>query len=554
MVTPLTTYHFYRDKWDDYQSLNKQFEWEIPSTFNIADYVCDRWASDGDRIALLVDEDNGEQSVYTFSDVKRITNQLANYLTQEGVSQGDKIGVTGVQRAETAFTHIAAWKVGAISVPLSTKFGPDSFRYRFDDCKMKYCLADEICLEDIRSAREASNVTPDLITPGASTNIGSEITFKDAIRSQPHEYNCANTDPDDDALVIYTSGTTGQPKGVRHGHRVLLGHLPFYVTNYLNMELCETERIWTPIEWSWVASVVSMLLCSWFYGVTVVANPTDQFTPGEALQILNKYDVSVFFTAPTVLRMLSQYDAQRTYDLDTVRVIPTGGESLNEAVTDWCREQFGDVAIHEGYGQTEANNLIGDCTALAPSKGQPIGLPGVGHELAILDPDTHEQVSEGEIGEIAVRYGDDPVCFKSYLNKPEETEKKVQDEWLLTGDLGIQDADGYVAFKGRKDAVIISSGYRIAPQEIEESLTNHDAVAEAGVVGVNDETKGEIPQAFVVLADEYEPSDSLQSDLQEFVKSNLAKYEYPRRLTFVKHLPRSASGKLRRAELTEWIE
>jgi acetyl-CoA synthetase len=175
-----------------------------------------------------------------------------------------------------------------------------------------------------------------------------------------------------------------------------------------------------------------------------------------------------------------------------------------------------------------------------------------GHELASVDPETAEPtVPPGEVGEIAVRYDGDPVCFKEYWNKPEKTQTKVQRGWLLTEDLGTVDADGYLEFVSRKDDVIISSGYRIGPEEIEDSLAGHDAVADAGVIGVPDDQRGEVPKAFVTLVDGYDPSDSLAEELQQHVKSRLAKYEYPREIAFVDELPTTVTGKVRRADLRD---
>ncbi|MEF8907962.1 MAG: AMP-dependent synthetase, partial [Haloarculaceae archaeon] len=194
--------------------------------------------------------------------------------------------------------------------------------------------------------------------------------------------------------------------------------------------------------------------------------------------------------------------------------------------------------------------LVGHCTALAEFREGKMGLAGPGHEVAVVDPETAEPtVAPGEVGELAVRYEGNPVCFKEYLGKPEKTAEKVRNGWLLTEDLGTVDEDGYFSFKSRKDDVIISAGYRIGPEEIEEHLADHDAVADAGVVGVPDEERGEVPKAFVVA--QGEPDDGLREELRSHVRNRLAAYEYPREIEFVDELPKTATGKVRREDLRE---
>jgi len=228
------------------------------------------------------------------------------------------------------------------------------------------------------------------------------------------------------------------------------------------------------------------------------------------------------------------------------------GKSVGQSLIDWAKDTFGDAPVHEGYGQTEANTLIGDCTALMEFREGTMGKPAVGHEVAIVDIDSAKLIQEpGTLGEIAVRYEDNPVCFKQYLNKPEKTTAKRHNGWHLTEDLGRIDADGYIAFEGRKDDVIISAGYRIGPEEIEESLASHNAAVEAGVIGVPDEERGEVPKAFVVLAGDVTGNETLSEELRHHVRDRLAKYEYPREIEFVEALPKTATGKLQREQLRE---
>jgi acetyl-CoA synthetase len=270
------------------------------------------------------------------------------------------------------------------------------------------------------------------------------------------------------------------------------------------------------------------------------------------MSIIERYDVTNYFAPPTALRMMAQLDATDRWDVSSVRVIPSGGESLGQSIVEWAEEVFDGAAVHEAYGQTEANMTVGDCTKLLDSRDGKIGPVGPGHEVSIVDPETAEPtVDRGETGEIAVRYEGNPVCFKEYWNKPEATAGKVENGWLLTEDLGRMDEDGFVEFVSRKDTVIISAGYRIGPVEIEEALSAHEAVADAGVIGVPDDERGEVPKAFVTLAPGYDPSAELADRLRKDVRERLAAYEYPREIEFVDELPKTSSGKIRRASLEE---
>ncbi|RXK50337.1 acyl-CoA synthetase [Halorientalis pallida] len=564
--TRLDAYHFYEDDWDSYEQLREAFEWEVPEQFNMATYVCDRWATDKRRVALFGEHESrgdstpsdatgvsaGDRETYTFCQFQNITNRLANYLREQGVERGDRVGVNAPQRPETVFAHVAAWKLGAVSVPLSTLFGPDAVEYRLDDCDAVAAVVDASNLDTVREARESLPALETVVTVGDADPQADEVTFQDALADQPRTFETVATDAEDDAIIIYTSGTTGDPKGVRHAHRMLLGHLPLFVTTMLNMELREGDVFWTPAEWAWIASLFDVVVPALYYGQPVVAYNGGQFDPETAFEVIERYGVSNFFAPPTALRMMMQVEDTERFDVASLRTIASGGESLGESIVEWAGATFGGTTVHEGYGQTEANLLVGGCTALTEFREGYMGRPGPGHELAIVDPETAEPtVDRGEVGEIAVRYEGNPVCFVEYWNKPEKTAGKVRNGWLLTEDLGRMDDDGYVQFKSRKDDVIISAGYRIGPEEVEDSVAGHPAAADAAVIGVPDDERGTVPKAFVVLADGHDPTDETRESLRQHVRDRLAKYEYPRDIEFVDDLPKTATGKVRRASLRD---
>ncbi|MFC7198715.1 acyl-CoA synthetase [Halospeciosus flavus] len=548
----LDAYHFYEEGWDSYEQLRESFEWEVPERFNVATYVCDRWAdAEGERTAIFAEDDDGRERQFTYADLRERTNQLANYLASQGVGRGDRVGVNAPQKPETVVAHVAAWKLGAVSIPLSTLFGVDALSYRLDDADAVACVVDDSNVDTLRSVRDDVDTLETVLTVDVDSPESGEVDFWEALDGESTERSVVETAAEDDAIIIYTSGTTGDPKGVRHVHRMLLGQLPLFLTSICNLELGDDDVFWTPAEWAWIASLFDVVFPGLYYGKSVLAYDGGQFDPEVAFDLVERYEVTNLFAPPTALRMMMRVDDPRErWDVDSVRVVPSGGESLGQSIVDWAEETFDGAAVHEGYGQTEANMTVGDCTALAEFREGKMGLAAPGHDVRIVDPQTAEPTVEpGDVGEIAVRYEGDPVCFVEYLNQPEKTRQKVQNGWLLTEDLGSRDEDGYFTFKSRKDDVIISAGYRIGPVEIEESLAGHEAVADAAVIGVPDDERGEVPKAFVVPNEGYAGDEELRAELQNHVKERLAKYEYPREIEFLDELPKTTTGKVRRADL-----
>ena len=549
-VQPLDTYHFYTEDWDDYDQLYEAFEWEVPEQFNLADYLCDRWADRRGRVAVFGETHRGSVATYTYWQLRNDSNRLATYLHQQGIGRGDRIGVNLSQRPETLVAHLAAWKLGAASVPLSTKFGPDALEYRLDDCGAKVCLVDTMNAEAFAKVTDNLDELEEVITVGDGDHRNIGVPLVNVLPDMSREFNPVEQAPDDEALIHYTSGTTGEPKGVRHGHRVVLGHLPTFVTTFCNVELSDDHLFWTPSEWAWIL-LPMMILPNLFYGKPLLAYSAPRFDPETACRLLEKYGVTHYFAPPTALRMMASDGTVDQYDTSTIRVVASAGEPVGQELKEWVAEAF-DAPVQEAYGQTEVDSVAGTCTALGAVREGTIGKATPGRTVRIVDPeDPPTPVESGEVGEFAVRRAGDPICFRDYLNQPEKTARKVRDGWILLGDLGSEDEDGYFTFHGRMDDVIISSGYRIGPSEIEDTLATHSAVADAGVIGIPDEERGEVPKAFVVLRDDVEPSAVLVQDLQQYVKERLAVYEYPREIEFIDELPMTVTDKLRRTDLRE---
>ncbi|MFC6719827.1 acyl-CoA synthetase [Natrialbaceae archaeon GCM10025810] len=544
-------YRLHEQEWDSYEELYDSFSWELPETFNLARYVCDRWADDDGRIALHAEPTDGSRTSYTYAELATLSNQLANAFANLGVERGDRVALAAPQRVETLLVNLAAWKLGAISVPLAPQFGPDAMAYRVGDSGAAICVVGGDNLETIRDARsDLPSLENTVAMDDEETLEDGELSLWSIIEDESETFDVVETDPDEDAVIVFTSGTTGDPKGVRTPHRLLIGCLPGYLTIHCNLELDEDTTWRTPAGWGWMVFFVST--ATLFYGGTLVAYD-GRYDPEVELELIERYDVTNWFAPPTVIRMMMQVEDADTYDVDSVRTIPTGGEAVGQSIIDWADDLFGNCTVNEAYGQSEALLTIGECGAVLESKEGMMGKPVPGHEVDVVDTETAEPLGPGEVGEIAVKHEENPVIFNGYWNKPELTEEKFVDGWLLTEDLGKKDEDGYVSFQGRKDDVIICSGYRVSPEELEETLATHEAVADAGVIGVDDETRGKVPKAFIVAADSYSPSDDLAETLQHFIKDRLAPYEYPRYIEFIDELPTTrVSGKLKRSKLREW--
>lgn len=545
-------YDFHKREWDSLEQLRREFDWEIPDRFNAAEFLCERWARDKRRIGVFYeDRTTDEAGTYTFWELSRLSNQLANYLAGRGVERGDRVGINVPRKRETLLSYLAAWKLGAVPVPLSTLFGPSGLGYRLSDSGAVTAVVDESNAEAFREVAPGLDTLENVLLVGDAAPQRGETHFWDALRDGSRHFEVADTAAEDDVILMYTSGTTGDPKGVLHAQRAIIGHLPGTITNGLNLEVRDDDVGWSPVEYSW-AGTLSFIVAMWSFGIPLLAFESGEaFEPRQAFSLIEEYEVSVGTIPPSALRMMMQVsDPAEKYDLGSMRHIVSGGEALGESIPAWAADVFG-ATIHEAYGQTEIWNLVaGECAALFDTRPGWMGRPLPGHEMTILDPDTGAEVEPGEVGEIAIKR-DDPTVLKEYWNKPDRTEEKFHGDWALTEDLGRRDEDDWYKFVSRKDDVIISSGYRIGPEEVEDVIATHEAVTDAGVIGVPDEERGTVPKAFVAVADGYEGTADLRREVQDLVREELAAYEYPREVEFIDELPRTTTGKVRRESLRE---
>lgn len=533
---------------ENYEDICARFNWSIPSRYNIGVDACAKWAEqEVGRLALIYVGQDGKTSNYTFGQIHEASNRFANLLRSTGVRPGDRVGILLPQAPETAMAHIAAYKSGCIAIPLFSLFGVEALQYRLADSQARVVVTNS---EGAAKLFEIREQLPDL--KAVFTIDGSfpgTIDLHREMARQNDDFVPVDTAADDPAVIIYTSGTTGQPKGALHAHRVLLGHLPGVEISH-NLFPQEGDRMWTPADWAWIGGLFDVLLPAWHHGVAVVAHRFQKFTPEAAFQLLQDFDVRNTFLPPTALKMMRSVENPQKRWNYRLRSVASGGETLGSELLDWGRRTFG-LTINEFYGQTECNMTVSSCADLMPTRAGAIGRPVPGHRVAIVD-ESGTPVQPGAAGNIAV-LRPDPVMFLQYWNKPQATSDKFIGDWLLTGDVGTMDDDGYIHFVGRNDDVITSAGYRIGPGEIEDCILQHPAVKMAAVVGAPDAQRTEIVVAVVVLHDNHQPDDALKQEIQQHVKVRLAAHEYPRDIFFVEELPMTTTGKVIRRELRDTV-
>lgn len=526
-------------KTDQYETLYRDFRWDIPSRFNIGVAVADVWAErEADRIALIDCSNPDEHRTLTFGALRDQANRFANGLRSLGIKEGDRVAILLPQSFETAIAHCAIYKLGAIAVPLALLFGTEALEFRLNFSGCKAIVTNGRGRDTVRPLRSRLPGLSHLVCtdePGED-----EVAFTSLLAGQSPAFTAIDSGPDDPALMIFTSGTTGPPKGALHGHRVLLGHMPGFEMAY-EFPPRLGDVLWTPADWAWAGGLLNALLPALSLGIPVVFGRFERFDPVAAFQLMQRAGVTLAFLPPTALRMLKAAGAAAPKHDLKLRAVLSAGEQLGKETLEWAQASLG-LTVNEFYGQTECNLVIGSCAALGAVKPGATGLPAAGHRVAIIDIAGHE-LGPGEVGQIAIRRPD-PVMFLGYWQDADATAKKFVGNWMTTGDQGATDADGFIHFFGRDDDVITSAGYRIGPGEIEDCLAGHPAVALAAAVGKPDPVRTEIVKAYVVLSPGFAPDPALAEEIRQFVRVRLSAHEYPREIEFVDEVPLTTSGKV----------
>jgi acetyl-CoA synthetase len=526
-------------EWDD---IYAEADWDAPDELNIAHEVCDRHAAARpEKAALEWAGTDGERETVTFRDLARRSNRVANVL-DDLVDPGDRVFSYMPRLPEHYLALLGTLKTGAVWGSVNERFGPEGIAYRLDDCdaKVVFTTADNRDTVE-RALADVPSVDHVIVVGGGRAG---DIDFHDAVAGASEEYEVARTTGEDNALLYYTSGTTGRAKGVLHKHRWVVG---VAATQRFAVDVQDDDLYWSTGDLGWLTGPINTL-GAWFWGTSLFTY-RGEFDTAEWAALLDEFPVSVLFSVPTAYRMLREHEEVLDgVDLDLRHALSIG-EPLSAGVVGWGEETLG-VTIHDTYGQTETGNMIINNYPTEEVRPGSMGRPLPGITAEVVDPESGEPLDPGEIGEIAQR-DDYPCFFAGYWEQPEKTEASFVNDWYLSGDLARKDEDGYFWFDGRADDVIISAGYRIGPFEVESSLGEHPAVAEAAVVPKPDKQRGAIVKAYVVLSEGFEGNDELAEDIRQHVRNELAAHEYPREIEFVDDLPKTVTGKIRRTELRD---
>jgi len=517
---------------EDYVTTKDAFEWRLPDTFNFGGEVVDYWAEDKDRLALIWLNDKGEEKRFTFDDVKKRSNQLANLLTERGIGKGDRVIVMLPRLPEWQIATVACHKVGAVPIPCVTMLTEKDLSYRADHSGARAVIT------------TAENTHKFGDTFAAQISVGEApgwIDFAQGCDSFSEEFFPVEMAASDPAVLYYTSGSTGMPKGVLHAAR---GLFVWRVSAWYWLTLTQNDLMWCTADTGWSKAGTSILYGPWSCGSAVLFYDGD-FDPEVRIDLLEKYRVSVFCGAATELRQLAELDFEER-DLSSLRLTVSAGEAVNPEIVRSWKEKTGSDLL-DGYGQTETLMTIVNYPCM-PVKPGSMGKPLPGTEAAILD-ENGQLLGPEEVGRLVID-ADNPQIMLEYSGDPEKTAANYLmadgKRWYVTGDTARMDADGYIFYEGRDDDVINSSGYRIGPVEVESVVMEHDAVLECAAVASPDPTRGETVKAFIVLKEGVTGDEKLAKELQDFTKSQTAPYKYPRKIEFVASLPKTVTGKIQR--------
>ncbi|PFV71969.1 acetate--CoA ligase [Bacillus sp. AFS059628] len=533
----------------NWEEVNKNFTWNETGRVNMAYEAIDKHAkSDRKNKVALYYQDGSRKEKYTFKEMKDFSNKAGNVLKNYGdVEKGDRVFIFMPRSPELYFALLGAVKLGAIVGPLFEAFMEGAVRDRLEDSEAKVLittpeLLERVPLNDLPALKTVFLVG-DHVEEGGKT-----VAFNPLFEQASKELHIEWLGREDGLILHYTSGSTGKPKGVLHAQNAMVQH---YQTAKWVLDLKEDDVYWCTADPGWVTGTAYGIFAPWLVGASNVILG-GRFSPEAWYEALQDYGVTVWYSAPTAFRMLmgAGQDAIKKYDLSQVRHVLSVGEPLNPEVIRWGMNAFG-LRIHDTWWMTETGGQVicnYPCMEIRPgSMGKPI--PGV--KAAIVDNEGNE-VPPYTMGNLAIGKGWPAMMRGIWNNKQKYESYFMPGDWYVSGDSAYMDEDGYFWFQGRIDDVIMTSGERVGPFEVESKLIEHAAVAEAGVIGIPDPVRGEIIKAFIALRAGYEPSEELKEEIRQFVKKGLAAHAAPRQIEFRDKLPKTRSGKIMRRVLKAW--
>ena len=525
----------------------QKIEFKNEDKFNFAFDIVDEIAKKSpEKLAMLHIDKHKVERRFTFNDMKRASNQCANYFKSLGIKKGDRVMLVLKRHYQFWYAILALHKLGAVAIPATNLLQEHDFDYRFNAAEVSaiVCTADGDVAHQVDLAEPASPTLKTKILVGGERegwhNFDEEFPLFSA-----HFYRTEDTACGDDLmLMFFTSGTTGYPKIAAHNYKYALGH---YVTAKYWHGVDENGLHFTISETGWGKALWGKLYGQWLCEGAVFTYDFDRFDAADILPMFAKYHITTFCAPPTMLRMMIKQDISQ-YDLSSIKHMTTAGEALNPEVYRQFEKATG-LQIMEGFGQTELTLMIANLMGNSHKLGS-MGKPTPAYDVDILDPDGNP-VPDGETGEIVVKTSDKVPCglFAGYYKNQEKTDEVWHDGYYHTGDTAWRDEDGFYWYVGRVDDVIKSSGYRIGPFEIESVIMELPYVLECGVSAAPDEVRGQVVKASIVLVKGTEPTEELKKEIQDYVKHHTAPYKYPRIVVFKDELPKTISGKIQRNKL-----
>jgi len=531
----------------NWETLEKELSLEETTNYNLAYAAIDRHlATKGDKVALLWEGKAGEQEQYTFRELSLLTNKFANVLLNLGVQKGDRVFIFMERLPELYVALFGALKIGAVVGPLFSAFGPDPVRDRLIDSGATVFITTpdlkvriESILKELPALRHTIIVNKHNRFPGALEE--AEISYEEAMDKASDSLPGLISGKGNASVIHYTSGTTGKPKGAVHVHNALIQQ---YATGKWALDLHEDDIYWCTADPGWVTGTSYGMFAPWTNGVTQLIYEGG-FKASAWYALIQKYRVTVWYTAPTAIRMLMKAGERVAshYSFDSLRHICSVGEPLNPEAIFWGQRAFNQV-IHDNWWQTETGAiLIANYPVMTVRPGS-MGKPIPGITAAILDENYRELPPDQE-GHLAIKTAW-PSMFRTYWNNSDLYKSRFINGWYITGDRARRDSDGYFWFVGRTDDVINTAGHLVGPFEVESALIEHPAVAEAGVIGKPDPLAMEVVKAFVTLHDGYEATDEMRRELMQFCRKKLAAAVAPREIEFLDKMPKTRSGKIMR--------
>ena len=529
-----------------WKEVEKAFSWYDTGKVNMAHECIDRHVDEGkgEKVALHYKDDQRQES-YTFSEMKSKSNKAANILKDKAnVEKGDRVFIFMPRTPELYFALFGILKIGAIVGPLFEAFMEKAVGDRLENSEAKVIVTTNSLLPRIPVDKLPNLETIIVVDNDVD---GAYVDFNSEFEQASDQFETEWLDLDDGLILHYTSGSTGQPKGVLHAQKAMLVH---YISGKYVLDFKDDDVYWCTADPGWVTGTSYGIFSPWLNGVTnCIAG--GRFSPEAWYGMIEEFKVTIWYTAPTALRMLMSAgdDIVEKYDLSSLKSILSVGEPLNPEVIKWAKDVFG-LRVLDTWWMTETGgHMIVNYPSMDVKLGS-MGKPLPGIEASIVD-DQGNELPPNRMGNLAIKKGW-PSMMISIWNNPEKYESYFIGDWYVSGDSAYKDEDGYFWFQGRVDDVIMTAGERVGPFEVESKLVEHEAVAEAGVIGKPDPVRGEIIKAFVALRPEFEESDELKEEIRKFVKEGLAAHAAPREIEFKEKLPKTRSGKIMRRVLKAW--